>query len=99
MCADPLHRLEILVLLSTKLRTKNDNIITWTAAAPVSRVLFIKLSGSPKVLLVTGSESILWQALSDMCTLFSFKKRTFEIVLLLYTRAPESWRSVNNCMG
>ena len=66
MRADSLHRLEVLRAISVE-RTRTASVATWRAAAPVSRVLFVKLSGSPKVLLVTGSESMLWQALSDMC--------------------------------
>lgn len=72
MCADPLHWLEALPLISVQDQQQSqhrNSLGTWTAAAPVSSVLFIKLSGSPAVLLVTGSESTLWQTLSDIVVL------------------------------
>jgi hypothetical protein len=55
--ADSLYGLEVLVSLVFG-RFRVNVACTWTAAAPVSSVLFMSDSGSPAVLLVTGRESM-----------------------------------------
>jgi hypothetical protein len=105
MCTDPLYRLKVLPAVSVERTTTTTtaSIITWTADAPVSRVLFNKLSGSPSVLLVTGSESMLWQALSDICVPKGFEStESKENNVLSFSKScerVESRKSVEDNVG
>lgn len=58
MCANSLDGCEVLPPISVCKSLEVDVNITCTAPAPVSSVLLVTLSGSPTVLLLTGSESM-----------------------------------------
>jgi len=84
---------------------RGRKVHTWTAAAPVSRVSFIKDSASPEVLLVTGTDVIVvdWRAV--MLMYFAKGQLNSEcnvsspaVFLLLIYFAIEAWgKSSRSC--
>jgi hypothetical protein len=59
VCADSLRRGEVLDGINMLSKNRIWLSLTCTREAPVSRVLFVALSGSPTVLLLTGRVSMI----------------------------------------